>query len=80
MKEPGYLFNLSDGTRIFRGDILSHPDHRNVGWYCTAEFKPKGDFVTVRSPNGAVPTVKISTLKREPPHLKWCKLCGQRIT
>ena len=31
-----------------------------------AEFRPKGDFVTVRSRNGAVPTVRLSELIFEP--------------
>lgn len=72
------LFRLSDGTEVFEGDILYHPDIRRVGWACKAEFEPTGEMVTVRSPNGAVPTVAISELRREPPLVpKRCSQCGR---
>ena len=77
------LFTLRDGTMVFKGDILFHPDRERVGWYCIAEFKPDVDnsqFVTVRSPNGAVPIVLIRDLKREPPPPNTrCRLCGQLL-
>lgn len=74
------LFHLSDGTPVYKGDILYHPDRYNVGWYCIAQFEPNGDkTVTVRSPNGAVPTVFISSLSKEPPIEKRCKTCGQLL-
>lgn len=78
-KEPEYLFNLADGTPVRKGDILFHPDRRRVGWYCVAEFKPSNDntTVTVRAPNGAVPHVKVSELKRNPPVVRRCKTCNQ---
>lgn len=73
------LFRLSDGTPVYYGDILWHPNRTGVGWYCVAEFKPKGDdLVTVRSPNGAVPTVRLSELMAEPPKPRpRCRICGQ---
>lgn len=61
------LFRLSDGTDVYKGDILWHPDLNRVGWCCVAEFEPQGDSVVVRSPSGAVPTVLISELKKSPP-------------
>ena len=76
---PVYLFTLLDGTKVYKGDVLYHPDRRKVGWCCFAKFKPNGDMVTVRSDNGAVPTVRISELLKEPRELKWCRTCGQRI-
>lgn len=33
------LFRLKDGTPVFDGDILYHPDRRNVGWYCIAHWE-----------------------------------------
>ena len=72
------LFKLDDGTQVFYGDVLWHPDERRVGWCCKAEFIPENDHVTVRSTNGAVPHVFISELRKEPPGLpKKCKTCGQ---
>jgi hypothetical protein len=64
------LFNLVDGTPVYFGDVLWHPDRRCVGWYCVANFALDGDgedSVTVNSPNGAVPTVLIEDLRRVPP-------------
>lgn len=77
MRKP--LFFLSDKTPVYSGDVLYHPDSIRVGWYCIAEFSPDNDErVTVRSPNGAVPTVLISDLKKEPPAPPFrCSKCGQ---
>lgn len=58
------LFKLSDGTKVYEGDKLQHPDTARVGQYCVAEFEPIGEEVTVRSPSGAVPTVLISELRK----------------
>lgn len=80
MKEV--IFHLQDGTPVHKGDILYHPDRVLVGWYCMAQFKPEEDseFVVVRSPNGAVPMVKIADLKSEPPlPQKRCRTCGQLL-
>ena len=72
------LFKLDDGTQVFYGDVLWHPDEERVGWCCKAEFTPENDHVTVRSTNGAVPHVFISEFRKEPPALpKKCKRCGQ---
>ena len=75
------LFNLRDGTPVIKGDILFHPDRERVGWYCIAEFKPDIDdsqFVTVRSPNGAVQESLIRDLRSEPPPSQTrCHMCGQ---
>lgn len=63
------LFHLPDGTPVHKGNILWHPDSRNVGWYCVAEFAPRSpdaDTVTVRAPNGAVPHVYIADLRSSP--------------
>jgi len=77
-KKPEHLFDLADGTHVRYGDILYHPDRRNVGWYCIAEFKPSDhETVTVRAPNGAVPHVKISELRKNPPVVRRCKTCNQ---
>ena len=74
------LFRLSDGTPVFKGEILWHPDSNKVGWYCIAEFPPEGAMVTVRSPNGAVPTVYISELrKKPPPPPRRCPTCDQLL-
>lgn len=74
------LFELSDGTEVFYGDVLWHPDLRRVGWCCRAEFEPEGDTVTVRSPNGAVPSVFISELRKTPPSpSERCMTCGQLL-
>jgi len=74
------LFELSDGTEVFKGDILYHPDNYRVGWYCKAYFKPRdSEYVTVTSTNGAVPTVLIADLRKEPPEVKRCRLCNQLL-
>jgi hypothetical protein len=74
------LFQLGDGTDVFYGDVLWHPDKRRVGWCCIANFYPHegSDVVTVNSPNGAVPTVKIAELRRTPPNLAYreCPTCN----
>jgi len=73
------LFKLLDGTKIYYGDVLWHPDKQR-GWFCRAEFESEGDVVTVRSPNGAVPTVYISELrKKPPPEPKRCEMCNQLL-
>ena len=77
MKE--ILFHLSDGSPVLKGDVLWHPDRRNVGWCCFAQGKPNGGFAVVRSDNGAVPTVCISKLRREPPEPKRCSKCHQLL-
>jgi len=64
MRKP--LFKLLDGTDVYKGDVLWHPNLNRVGWCCFAEFEPEYDTVVVRSPNGAVPTVYISELRRTP--------------
>jgi hypothetical protein len=63
------LFHLKDGSPVHRGDLLHvAPDYlNNAGATCTAEFPGGGcDAVTVRSANGAVPTVPIWALSRNP--------------
>ncbi len=73
-----FLFNLNDGTPVNYGDILWHPDRRQVGWFCKAEFHPSCGWVTVRTDNGAVPQVLVSELRKEPPsEPKRCNECGQ---
>ena len=76
------LFQLIDGTDVFYGDILWHPDSRNVGWYCTAEYSVNNfGYATVRSPNGAVPSVDITELRRmPPPPPPRCSECGQLLS
>ena len=71
------LFYLDDGRAVYRGDILYHPDM----WYCTAEFVTTNvRTVTVRAPNGAVPTVNISDLCRNPPPERpRCSKCNQLL-
>ena len=66
------LFHLEDGSPVFFGDVLWHPDRRRVGWCCIARFTPdnNGQTVTVNSPNGAVPNVEIKDLKRKPPEIE----------
>lgn len=71
-QEP--IFYLLDGTPVKYGDVLWHPDRCRAGWCCIAEFEPDtidAKMVTVRAegPNGAVPTVLISELCKEPPVL-----------
>lgn len=74
------LFLLDDGEPVYYKDVLWHPDKLRVGWYCIAEFEPIGEYVTVRSDNGAVPTVLISELRKEPPEEhKRCSKCGQLL-
>ncbi len=75
------IFRLINGTNVYYGDVLWHPDNRRVGWCCLAKFLPESElYVTVRSPNGAVPTVRISELRKEPPVIpKRCKCCGQLL-
>jgi hypothetical protein len=74
------LFYLLDGTPVFKGEILYHPDPVKVGWYCKAEFEVReSGYVTVRSPNGAVPTVRIADLRKEPPQAKRCSKCCQLL-
>ena len=74
------LFVLKDGTEVKRGGILFHPDCRQVGWYRTAEFRADANGrVTVRSPNGAVPTVFVGDLRSQPPVEKRCSKCGQLL-
>jgi hypothetical protein len=76
MNKP--LFFLIDNTPVYEGDVLYHPDSINVGWYCVAEFAPDDEYVTVRSPNGAVPTVRIDDLRKQPPAPPArCSKCGQ---
>ena len=79
MRKP--LFYLLDNTPVYEGDVLYHPDPIKVGWYCKAEFEPDNvEYVTVRSPNGAVPTVLISNLRKEPPAPPArCSKCGQLL-
>jgi hypothetical protein len=75
------LFYLSDGTPVYKGDVLWHPNRSRVGWACVAEFPPTGPMVTVRSiPAGAVPIVLISELRKEPPEQTYrprCPTCGK---
>lgn len=72
------LFQLEDGTEVFYGDVLWHPDKGRVGWCCKAEFRARNERVTVRSPNGAVPNVAVADLRKEPPRPPpRCSECGQ---
>lgn len=63
-KEKRFLFDLEDGTPVYHGDTLyPHPRYfKKAGKFVTAEFKADGDEVTVRSQNGAVPTLPINML------------------
>ena len=75
------LFHLADGSEVLKGDILYHPNQERYPWYLKAEFKSNlcGTTVTMRAYNGAVPTVNVADLLREPPEVKWlrCRTCGQ---
>lgn len=66
-QEP--LFHLVDGSPVYRGEVLHVAPgylHR-AGATCKAEFPAKGDQVCVRSiPTGAVPTIPLAALSREP--------------
>ena len=73
------LFYLNDGSEVYDGDVLWHPDRNKAGWCCFAFKPPVNDLVMVISDNGAVPTVKLSDLKRKPPVPKRCKKCGQLL-
>ena len=73
------LFFLSDDTPVYKNDILWHPDTERYGWYLEAAFVSHNTHVTMVCDNGAVPTVKISELKRRPPKIKWCSKCGQQL-
>lgn len=55
------LFEV-EGRPVSRGAVLFHRDIPRTGGRVTAEFKPEGDFVVVRTLNGAVPSVRISEL------------------
>lgn len=79
MKDNPVLFFLQSGDSVRRGDILWHVNPDWAGWYVKAEFAPDegDDRVTVRSPNGAVPKVFISDLRKNPPKQYRCKMCGQ---
>jgi hypothetical protein len=61
------LFEV-EGKPVRRGDKLhTHPSmFWSAGAIVTAEFEAEGDTVTVRSDNGAVPTVMISKLSWGP--------------
>lgn len=67
-QQERFLFNLVDGTPVYHGDTLyPHPRYiRYVGAVVTAQFKPDGSEVTVRSENGAVPHVPINMLFKTP--------------
>lgn len=63
------MFHLVDGSPVFRGDELYvHPIFfQQAGDKVRAEFKTDFDLVTVRCiPSGAVPSLPISALSREP--------------
>lgn len=64
------LFHLEDGSPVYRGEVLHvAPEYFNrAGATVHAEFSAEGgDSVTVRTiPEGAVPTIPISALSREP--------------
>jgi len=62
------LFELR-GEPVRRGDLLylSPEYYRRAGAIVTAEFAPEGDMVTVRSANGAVPSVPVSSLSKTYP-------------
>lgn len=59
--DPDVLF-LVEGKPVYRDDVLYHQDVYRTGGRVSAEFKPCGDTVTVRSDNGAVPSVKVKDL------------------
>ncbi len=73
------LFYLHDGTPVFKGDALWHPDRNTVGWCCFAQSKPNGEYVVVKSSNGAVPTVRVVELRKQPPEPIRCSKCGQLL-
>jgi len=68
------LFRLEDGSPVYGGDTLHvAPEYlRKAGAVVTAAFRcdhVAAIEVTVRSKNGAVPTIPIKALSREPhPH------------
>ena len=76
MSQPLFIV---EGRPVFKGNVLFHPDRDRTGGRVTAEFDgggaSEGD-VTVRSDNGAVPTVRIGSLTWAKPILK-CRECGQ---
>ncbi len=61
---PIVLFEVA-GRPVVRGDVLFHRDLPRTGGRVTAEFEAEGDTVVVRSPNGAVPRVRVSELSWE---------------
>jgi hypothetical protein len=66
--EREVLFQLDDGSSVYRGDVLHVAPRymQQAGSRVTAEKPAYGDVVTVRSDNGAVPMLPVSALSREP--------------
>ena len=58
------LFEV-EGRPVARGDVLYHRDVNRTGGRVTAEFPADGEWVTVRSTNGAVPSVRVTDLSWE---------------
>ena len=78
MSEGKKLF-IVDGRPVYYGNILFHPDKNKTGGRVTAHFEAEGDYVTVVSDNGAVPTVMIDELcwnENAIPE-RYCSMCGQ---
>ena len=68
-----------EGRPVFKGNVLFHSDIERTGGRVTAEFdgdEASDGYVTVRSDNGAVPTVRIKSLTWAKPILT-CSKCGQ---
>lgn len=59
------LFEVA-GRPVVRGDVLYHRDLPRTGGRVTAEFVAEGNWVTVRTQNGAVPKVRVSDLSWSP--------------
>jgi len=72
------LFKV-DGRPVYYGNILFHPNQWKTGGRVTAEYKAEGDFVTVRSNNGAVPIVRVDELCWNEQAIpdRYCSMCGQ---
>lgn len=79
MSEGKILFKV-DGRPVYYGNVLYHPDKNKTGGRVTAEYEAEGDYVTVRSYNQAVPTVKIEELcwNEQAMPERYCPTCGQK--
>ena len=65
VKQEKPLFHI-EGKPVFKGELLFHSDFDLTGGMVTAAFPPEGNQVTVRTQNGAVPTVRLDDLSLKP--------------